>query len=369
MQRSFFDAETAGKCMSNGKWMALMALGMLAAASVTWLALKPALDVKKQIIGGEVKQELAVHESLPCDDVSIVRDNSPSLTKPMLLTEVNCESDALQSLKNELTAYIDSQKVAGKISRASVYFKELNSLHWTAAYGEESYYPGSMLKVALMLTVLKQAQRDKTLLERQVQFVTPGKMDVQVPVSSPMQVGNLYTVQELIERMIVQSDNDATTLLFSMYDRALYDDLFAKLSIQVQNPEDRFYQVHPADIAKFFRVLYNASFLSSLYSEYALSLLAKSEFNRGILQGVSSDTKVAHKFGERYTTSDLVQLHETAIVYRGPASYVICVMTEGKKMDDLAPVIGGLSRICFTQKRAQMNDVLLENKKTTQLRS
>ncbi len=357
------------KRMSNGKWMALLLLGMLAAASVTWLALKPALEVKKQMNEAEKTQVLAAHQSLPCDEVSMVRDNSPSLTKPMLLTEVNCESDELQTLKMELSAFIDSQKVAGKISRASVYFKELNSLHWTAANGDELYYPGSLLKVAVMLTVLKQAQRDKSLLERKIQFVSPGKMEVNVPVSSPMIVGSFYTVQELIERMIVQSDNDATTLLFLVYDRALYDDLFAKLSIPVQNPEDRFYQVHPADIAKFFRVLYNASYLSSLYSEYALSLLTKSEFNQGVMLGVSADTKVAHKFGERYTTSNLVQLHETAIVYRGSASYVISVMTEGKNMNDLAPVIEGLSRICFTQKRAQLNDVFLESKKTSQLRS
>ncbi|MFM7232940.1 MAG: serine hydrolase, partial [Flavobacteriales bacterium] len=178
--------------MSNGKWMALLLLGMLAAASVTWLALRPALEAKKQLSEGEVKQELAVHQSLPCDDVSIVRDNSPSLTKPMLLTEVNCESDALLPLKMELTAYIDSQKAAGKISRSTVYFKELNSLHWTSANQNELYYPGSMLKVAVMLTVLKQAQRDKTLLERKLQFTTPGIIKVEVPVSSPMQVGSFY---------------------------------------------------------------------------------------------------------------------------------------------------------------------------------
>ena len=355
--------------MSNGKWMALMLLGMLATGSVTWLALKPALDAKKEMNEGERKQALAVHESLPCDEVSMVRDNSPSLTKPMLLTEVNCESDALQSLKSDLTAYIDSQKVAGKISRASVYFKELNSLHWTSAYGDEFYFPGSMLKVAVMLTILKQAQRDKLLLERKIQYLTPGKIEVKVSVSAPMQVGNFYTVQELLERMIVQSDNDATTLLFSVYDRALYDDLFAKLSMPVQNPEDRFYQLHPADVSKLFRVLYNASYLSSLYSEYALSLLTKSEFNQGILKGVSSDTKVAHKFGERYTTSALVQLHESAIVYRGKASYAVTIMTEGKNMDDLAPIIAGISRMCFSQKRAQQNDVNLEDKKIAHLRS
>ena len=105
-----------------------------------------------------------------------------------------------------------------------------------------------MLKVAIMLTVLKQAQRDHTLLERKIQFTTPGKHEVRFPVSTAMQVGNFYTVQELIERMIVQSDNDATTLLFSVYDRTTYDDLFSKLSVAVQDPEDRYYKIGRAHV-------------------------------------------------------------------------------------------------------------------------
>jgi beta-lactamase class A len=340
--------------MSSGKWMALMLLGMLAAASITWLAMKPALDANKSESLVKPNNQLAMtHTDLPCDDVSIVRDNSPTLTKPFLFADVSCESDALQSLKQDLTTYIDGEKASGKISRASVYYKELNSLHWTSANVDEIYYPGSMMKVPLLLTVLKQAQRDKSLLERKIQFQSATKLTVFVPVQNPMQVGNFYSVQELLERMILHSDNDATSLLFTVYNKELYDELFMKLSIPIQPAEDVYYRISPSDMAKFFRVLYNASFLSSLYSEYALDLLTKSDFKQGILQGIPSGTKVAHKFGERFTTGDLIQLHETAIVYRGSSAFAICVMTEGKKLEDLSVVMGTLSKICFEQKKAQ----------------
>jgi beta-lactamase class A len=340
--------------MSSGKWMALMLLSMLAAASITWLAMKPAMNVTKTESTVAPANEMATtHEDLPCDGVSIVRDNSPSLTKPFLFADVSCESDALQSLKQELTTYIDGQKASGKIARASVYYKELNSLHWTAAYGDELYYPGSMMKVPLLMTILKQVQRDKSLLERKIQFQSSVKLSVLVPVENPMQIGSFYSVQELLERMILFSDNDATTLLFSVYDKALYDDLFLKLSIPVQDGNDVYYRMTPSDMAKFFRVLYNASYLSSLYSEYALDLLTKSYFKQGVLQGIPSGTKVAHKFGERFTTGELIQLHETAIVYRGSAAFAVTIMTEGKKLEDLSAVIGTLSKICFEQKKAQ----------------
>jgi beta-lactamase class A len=215
------------------------------------------------------------------------------------------------------------------------------------------YYPGSMLKIPLLLTILKQAQRDRALLESKIQFNTPTKLGVMVPVQNPLVVGNFYTVQQLLEQMILQSDNDATSLLFSIYDRRLYDDLFMKLSIPLQDPEDVYYQLSGSDIAKFLRVLYNASYLSSLYSEYALDLLTKSSFKQGVLQGLPAGTKVAHKFGERFTTSDLVQLHETAIVYRGSAAFVVTIMTEGKNMNNLSEVIGTLSKVCFNEKTAE----------------
>lgn len=340
--------------MSSGKWMALMLLSMLAAASITWLAMKPAMNaLKTESTVAPANEMAATHEDLPCDDVSIVRDNSPSLTKPFLFADVSCESDALQPLKQELMTCIDAQKASGKIARASVYYKELNSLHWTTANGDELYYPGSMMKVPLLMTILKQVQRDKSILERKIQFQSPVKLSVLVPVENPMQIGNFYSVQELLERMILFSDNDATTLLFSVYDKALYDDLFLKLSIPVQDGADVYYRISSSDMSKFLRVLYNASFLSSLYSEYALDLLTRSNFMQGIIQGVTRGTKVAHKFGERFTTGDLIQLHETAIVYRGSAAFAVTIMTEGKKLEDLSAVIGTLSKICFEQKKAQ----------------
>ena len=84
-----------------------------------------------------------------------------------------------------------------------------------------------------------------------------------------------------------------------------------------------------------------------------MDLLTKSDFKQGIIQGVPSNNKVAHKFGERFTASELVQLHESAIVYRGSASYVITIMTEGKNMDELKSALGSLSKICFEQQKAQ----------------
>jgi beta-lactamase class A len=340
--------------MSSGKWIGLILLGMLAAASITWLAMKPAMEARNTELLVKPDNDLvATHTELPCDDVSMVRDNSPSLTKPFLFADVSCESDALQSLKQDLTGFIESQKALGKIQRASVYYKELNSLHWTTAYGDELYYPGSMMKVPLLLTILKQAQRDKSLLERKIQFQSSTKLTVFVPVQNPMQVGNFYSVQELLERMILHSDNDATSLLFTVHNKDLYDELFLKLSIPVQGAEDVYYRVSPADMAKFFRVLYNASYLSSLYSEYALDLLTKSDFKQGVLQGIPSGTKVAHKFGERFTTGDLIQLHEAAIVYRGSSAFAVTIMTEGKKIEDLSAVMGAISKICFEQKKAQ----------------
>jgi hypothetical protein len=53
------------------------------------------------------------------------------------------------------------------------------------------------------------------------------------------------------------------------------------------------------DYATFFRVLFNSSYLNKKNSEWVLELLSTTEFNSGIVAGLSPDIQVAHKFGER----------------------------------------------------------------------
>ena len=103
--------------------------------------------------------------------------------------------------------------------------------------------------------------------------------------------------------------------------------------------------------ASFFRVLFNASYLSRSLSEKALSLLAQSDFKDGLVAGVPPGIKVAHKFGFRITgiNGEIKQLHDCGIIYYPRHPYLLCIMTSGKSYEYLDDAIKELSRVVYQE--------------------
>jgi beta-lactamase class A len=148
--------------------------------------------------------------------------------------------------------------------------------------------------------------------------------------------------------MIVQSDNNAFTLLARVVDPAELDRVYALL--RMQNPratgDDAFLSVQT--YASFFRVLYNATYLSKEASEWALATLARSEFRAGLVAGVPSAVPVAHKFGEKSDPkAGVMQLHDCGIIYYPSHPYLLCVMSQGPSFEFLDDVIVAVSRLVY----------------------
>src|SRR5207248_2823209 len=92
-------------------------------------------------------------------------------------------------------------------------------------------------------------------------------------------------------------------------------------------------QVSVVTYSSFFRVLYNASYLTRDDSQKALALLAGVDYKDGLVAGVPASVPIAHKFGERETTGDTTkQLNDCGIVYYPSHPYLLCVMTRGDSM-------------------------------------
>jgi hypothetical protein len=109
------------------------------------------------------------------------------------------------------------------------------------------------------------------------------------------------------------------------------------------------------EYASFFRVLYNASYLSDINSSYLLNILTNSVMNAGIRSPLPRDVLVANKFWERripnpdwitYTS----QFHDCGIVYYEPYPYIICVMTKGDdNIKRLEGIVSDTSKIVFEE--------------------
>ena len=166
----------------------------------------------------------------------------------------------------------------------------------------------------------------------------------------------MYTIRDLIYRMVVYSDNDAFFYLTKIVNPDELKKVYSSLRMLdlPLNKSDSFLSIQTYE--SFFRILYNASYLTHDASNWALDLMTSSEFKAGLIAGVPSTVKVAHKFGEHSEESNTpVQLHDCGIIYYPKHPYLLCVMTQGTDMNLLADVIAGVSRTVYTEINNQAN--------------
>lgn len=233
---------------------------------------------------------------------------------------------------------IDERVGEGKAETVAVYFRDLNNGPVFGVNDTRKYAPASLLKVPLMFAVFKLAQDDPALLQRRL--VYPAVRGAAAIVSTTtFQAGESYTVDELVKTMIIQSDNASAFAIAQMLGPKAIETVYNDLGLPAPDVNDTGDTIRVRELAAFFRILYNASYLDRKMSEKALEYLAASEFKDGLVAGVRPGLVVAHKFGERTLDQGGRELSDCGIVYAPETPYVLCVMTRGRDFRALAGVI------------------------------
>ncbi len=259
------------------------------------------------------------------------------------------------SLEHVLKDDIALLKKENKVSSASVYFRDMQSGHWTGVNEEELYAPASLYKVALMIAVLKRSENEKTnVLDRKLMFTDSIEPEEQDFVS--MEKGRTYSVRELLERLIILSDNDAKNMLRSLVGNEAVSAVFTDLRLSEPALSEIGDTMSARTYSRFFRTLYNSTYLNRSNSEYALDLLSKVEFKSGIVNGLPKEARelpVAHKFGYRIIEDPIdtvtTELHDCGIVYLPGKPYFVCIMTKGWEQHDLLDAIQILSQDAYSE--------------------
>lgn len=256
-------------------------------------------------------------------------------------------------LKDKIDALINEEIKENKAKDVSVYFREMNGGQWFGIGDKGHFPPGSLLTMPVLIGYLKQAEAEPGILQRKIKFDRRLQPYFHyINPSKTMEFGKSYTIEELIHRMIVYSDDDAAHLLIQHDDAKIYELVFKDLGLTTPT-ESGEYSISAHDYASFFRVLFNASYLNAEMSNLALKILNNADFNKGIVLGVPSNVPVAQKFGE-LATKDYKQFHDCGIVYYPGYPYMLCVMTRGADYEGLASVIGEISRLTYDEVDRQM---------------
>ncbi len=283
------------------------------------------------------------------DPVSEIREKGYTYISPLLDYQEAQETSQKQivDLKVKIIDYILEQKNKSGVEHVSVYFRDLNNGPWFGIDEKEGFSPASLLKVPILIGLLKMTEKNPSLLQKEIVFnpINDGVTQVVSP-SQIMVAGQKYNNWNLIERMILYSDNQAKNMLLYEFKNEDMEEVYKDLGISPPTPERPEDFMNVKEYASFFRILYNASYLSKQMSNKALELLSKVDYRDGLSGGVPSGTTVAHKFGER-EFGNLLQLHDCGIVYTQSKPYLLCIMTRGRDWRNLSKTIQTISKMVY----------------------
>ncbi|WP_333601427.1 serine hydrolase [Flavobacterium sp.] len=297
--------------------------------------------------------ELAVNSEKKSCEYNIKRISGLKFVKPILWVDENCESDNLVSTKLKVADIIEKYKQVNGVTAASVYLRANGE--WTVFNENEKYQPGSLFKVPVLITILKMDEEHPGFLNKVIPYTNKVETGKNISyVSKSIQLGQSYTVKELLTYMIKYSDNAATILLESNMDNKLMQKLFSDIGVEVPNVYANQYLFTVKDYSLFMRTIFNAGYLTIPNSEFAAELLSECDFKDGIMKGIPANTKIAHKFGESGNQNEK-QLHESAVVYLDNGGYLLTVMTKGTDLKKLSDLIGEISKVVYTDVKNQSN--------------
>ncbi len=257
-------------------------------------------------------------------------------------------------LKTNLNLYIEEQKKEGKVKTVGIWFRDLQFGPTFGINDRIDFIPASLLKLPLAMTFFNLSESDPELFKNIVTYSGIVSVPKQTFIpQNQLEYDKTYTIDELIYRAIVYSDNVAAQLLFDYLNKNYSDNLLSQTyrDLGILEPGTNLDKavVNTKEYGSIFRMLYNLAYLNQDNSEKLLSILTKADFVGGIRQGIPDGVSVAEKFGERLLDNGEKQLHSCGIIYYPKNPYLLCVMTRGNNFNELKKVIDEISKKVYQE--------------------
>lgn len=269
----------------------------------------------------------------------------------------NRSINELKPFQYRVNSLIETAVNIKEASDIAVYFRDLNNGNWFGIREHDKFSPKSLLKVPLMIAYFKWAESSPVVMRRTLTF-TGTKQEATGVRNKPggeLEIGKSYTVNDLIFRMIAHDDAESYTLLYAHMPPERLDKVYKDLYVEY-DPQKQEDSLSLNAFAAFFRVLYNASYLSEEMSEKALRYLSRASLRTGMAAGVPPNIEIVCKQGERTITtasdeetSSVQQLHEFGIIYHPNRPFLLGVIARGNNADQLKNVIRDITRLVYEE--------------------
>ncbi|MDH4161691.1 MAG: class A beta-lactamase-related serine hydrolase [Nitrospirota bacterium] len=268
----------------------------------------------------------------------------------------------LKPFRYKVNALIEQKVAEESASSISVYFRDLDNGNRFGIREQDLFSPENQLKLPLLIAYFKWAEATPLVLRKKLTFTAPERSKYRfLTPPSTIQQGTAYSVNDLLFRMIAYGDNDAYSLLAANLPPKRLQTINKDLYVNY-DPSKKEDFLSLSSYASFFRVLFNASYLSEEMSEKALRYLTRSSFKKGMASAVPPEIEVANKAGERTIGSasgqEIMQLHEFGIIYHPRRPFLLGITARGADYDQLVTVIRDITRLIYEEVETQTGEEL-----------
>lgn len=231
--------------------------------------------------------------------------------------------------------------------------KDLRSGEVVQTNEDEVFLSASLIKVPIMVAAYQAVEEGRLALSQQITLHRQDRRSGSGVLKwSPL--GSVYTLRELLEYMIIHSDNTAAELIIQqmgfdylqstfdrlgMQDTEIHPDGFRLTSRRVVSDN----RTSPRDMAYLLEKIYRSELVSRDASEDMLRILNDQKLRDRLPRYLPTGWKIAHKTGLLRRAC-----HDVGIVFSPKGDYLICVLTSNQATYKNAKrFIASLGRITF----------------------
>ncbi|HEY3366281.1 MAG TPA: serine hydrolase [Symbiobacteriaceae bacterium] len=282
---------------------------------------------------------------------------TPGVPKPAVPTPA---APDLRTLQQEISDYVGRQD-----GTYGVYVIDIASGKGTGVNADMKFPTASTFKLPMAMYILNQVELGKAVLDQSLSYSAEDYEEGTGTLQDSVSEGDSFTVKELIDLAITQSDNIATNMLLRRFGRenvyAYMKKLGGKVTIYSDPENGSTTGTTPKEMANYMRLAYGKTAIGDAkLRQFLLDLLTHTAFDDRAAAGVPRGVKVAHKIG---TLPNVV--NDVALVYAPRRTFVVAVYSVGVEEETAAAVIAEVTRRVYDFERDLSTSAAQQNPETS----
>ncbi len=210
----------------------------------------------------------------------------------------------------------------------SLYVEVINTGANIAVNPDLAIWPSSLTKLPTAMVAMRKVEHGEWMLTETSFEILATDINAHDPNQNNFEVGQSYRLQDLLERMLLDSDNVAYNVLVRNLTPAELASISEAVGIDTFYNSDG--RVSAKEYTRLLRALYLSTYLDKEHSNRLLAILNQSEFKGLLRSGLPQGIPFSHKWGINQTVN---AYSDSGIVYLEKRPYLISVMIQAKTDD------------------------------------